>query len=664
MAAFAGTSSQAIAANTTTYLWLTEAGVLALGTAFPSATNIVMLAAVTAGASTITTVSDQRTPWFSFGMPTMETGTGTVTSVGLSLPSDWTVTNSPVTTTGVLTAIRANQNANVFLAGPASGGPASPSYRALVGADLPVFAASGTAHGAGAVPDPGGTAGTTRFLREDATWAAPPSGGSSGVTSVGLSMPLQFTVSGAPVTSTGTFAVGWNNQAANQVLAGPPSGTAAAPAYRALVGADLPVFGPAGASHAPGAVPDPGAGSSGATALVQNTGTFDNGSANTNPLSITLGSATTTGHLLAVIVAGKAASGSTAPTFTVSDTSGGTWTQAAYEALNTSGGYSVAIWYLANITGESSHSVSVTPSIASYLSIGVYEISGAATASPLGATAVNNGSGTNPAAIGATCAAGSFLLAGTANDSSSGMTISSGSSWTSGYADTTMAGILMAGEYHANIAAGTITPSFTQSSSARLGDRDGRVQGRNGVHLLAFLGNDAAWHTVAAGVSSVFGRTGSVTASSGDYTVGQITGAAPLASPAFTGTPTAHRRERHQHDAGRHHGVCAGEWRRDRDRRRGLRRHGGARALRGGRSRPGGLGEPHLFRRGFRRQRFPGRRQRHGDDQQPPRYPGIWWTRQHFRVLAYRRVAHGRGDQQQLLWRPNPRQHHESLKSG
>lgn len=38
---------------------------------------------------------------------------------------------------------------------------------------------------------------------------------------------------------------------------------------------------------------------------------------------------------------------------------------------------------------------------------------------------------------------------------------------------------------------------------------------------------------------SVFGRTGAVVAASGDYSVSQITGAAPLASPAFTGTPTA-----------------------------------------------------------------------------------------------------------------------------
>jgi hypothetical protein len=42
----------------------------------------------------------------------------------------------------------------------------------------------------------------------------------------------------------------------------------------------------------------------------------------------------------------------------------------------------------------------------------------------------------------------------------------------------------------------------------------------------------------AAPVSTVFGRTGAVTATTGDYTAAQVTGAAPLASPTFTGTVT------------------------------------------------------------------------------------------------------------------------------
>lgn len=44
-------------------------------------------------------------------------------------------------------------------------------------ANLPVFVASGGSHAAGAVPDPGSSSGTTKFLREDATWQVPAGGG-------------------------------------------------------------------------------------------------------------------------------------------------------------------------------------------------------------------------------------------------------------------------------------------------------------------------------------------------------------------------------------------------------------------------------------------------------------------------------------------------------
>ncbi len=43
-----------------------------------------------------------------------------------------------------------------------------------VAADLPVMIASGASHSGGAAPDPGVTAGTVKFLREDATWVVPP----------------------------------------------------------------------------------------------------------------------------------------------------------------------------------------------------------------------------------------------------------------------------------------------------------------------------------------------------------------------------------------------------------------------------------------------------------------------------------------------------------
>jgi trimeric autotransporter adhesin len=55
---------------------------------------------------------------------------------------------------------------------------------AVGAAQLPLFGASGSAHARGAVPDPGATAGTTRYLREDGSWAVP-AGGSSGGQIVG-----------------------------------------------------------------------------------------------------------------------------------------------------------------------------------------------------------------------------------------------------------------------------------------------------------------------------------------------------------------------------------------------------------------------------------------------------------------------------------------------
>ena len=65
------------------------------------------------------------------------TGSGTVTSVGLSMPSMFSVSGTPVTGSGTLTAALANQNANLIMAGPSSGSATAPTFRSLVGADLP-----------------------------------------------------------------------------------------------------------------------------------------------------------------------------------------------------------------------------------------------------------------------------------------------------------------------------------------------------------------------------------------------------------------------------------------------------------------------------------------------------------------------------------------------
>jgi hypothetical protein len=63
--------------------------------------------------------------------------------------------------------------------------------------------------------------------------------GGSGVTSVGLALPSDFTVTNSPVTSAGTLTGAWASQAANRVLAS-PNGSSGTPTFRALANNDLP----------------------------------------------------------------------------------------------------------------------------------------------------------------------------------------------------------------------------------------------------------------------------------------------------------------------------------------------------------------------------------------------------------------------------------------
>ena len=59
---------------------------------------------------------------------------------------------------------------------------------AVGAAQLPLFGASGATHARGAVPDPGTTAGTTRYLREDGTWSVPSGTSGSGGQSIGIGL--------------------------------------------------------------------------------------------------------------------------------------------------------------------------------------------------------------------------------------------------------------------------------------------------------------------------------------------------------------------------------------------------------------------------------------------------------------------------------------------
>jgi len=118
----------------------------------------ITVGTVTTGAAgtsaSVTNAGTSSAAIFNFTIPRGDTGaggggSGTVTSVGLSLPGLFTVSGSPVTSSGTLTATLATQSPNLIWAGPTTGVAAAPSFRSLVVADLPLL--TGYASGAGTI---------------------------------------------------------------------------------------------------------------------------------------------------------------------------------------------------------------------------------------------------------------------------------------------------------------------------------------------------------------------------------------------------------------------------------------------------------------------------------------------------------------------------------
>jgi hypothetical protein len=109
---------------------------------------------------------------FPGGVQVSITGTsgGTVTSVGLSLPSIFAVSGSPVVGAGTLTGTLNTQAANTFFSGPTTGAAAIPTFRTLVAEDLTT-----------ALPSQAGNAG--KFLQTDGallSWQTAGGGGGVG----------------------------------------------------------------------------------------------------------------------------------------------------------------------------------------------------------------------------------------------------------------------------------------------------------------------------------------------------------------------------------------------------------------------------------------------------------------------------------------------------
>jgi hypothetical protein len=74
-----------------------------------------------------------------------------------------------------------------------------------VAVEVPQMVGSGAGHQAGLVPDPGATAGTTKFLREDGTWATGAGGGGSYPGTASISVAFNALPGSLNVTMEGTL---------------------------------------------------------------------------------------------------------------------------------------------------------------------------------------------------------------------------------------------------------------------------------------------------------------------------------------------------------------------------------------------------------------------------------------------------------------------------
>jgi len=189
----AGTAKQVLIANTSaapTWSTLTSGTSILYGDGTGGFSNVTIGSGVSFVAGTLSATG-------SGGTVTSVTGTSPVVSSGGTTPAI-----SLATAYGDTLNPYASKTANYFLGAP-NGSAGVPTFRALTTADIPAL---------------------------------------SYVTSVALALPSIMTVSGSPVTGSGTLTGTLTTQAVNSIFAGPSSGSAAAPTFRALTTADIPAL--------------------------------------------------------------------------------------------------------------------------------------------------------------------------------------------------------------------------------------------------------------------------------------------------------------------------------------------------------------------------------------------------------------------------------------